>query len=564
MCICLAGFTGEHCEIAVSTSVPTTFLGTTVEPTVPSNPCDSSPCFNGGTCTSTDSTTFTCDCSTAPNFIGDLCDVGDTCSISNPCQNGALCQNLDTFQVFEASVAGQIVQVKTSDYECICPTGFQGPTCNDIITTIAATTFDNSACDDVNCPNGQVCVVNSETNLPECGIIHPVNRLMNKNAANEILPYFLTTQRLNRQQLNVLSNHGCWCAKILNPNSEQAFGGPTTVDELDGICKQWASACNCIHSVGGSCHSFNDNDYTNIFIVTGNSGLATNTECEIGVNDDECLVDSCKVHDYFAQKIADYINSQGYSVNEVEENFCRTEKVKNGGLESELSGTIMMCSGDVPDNLYMTELECNCQNGQGSIGNACPGIDVEFCVSCDSGFYLQNNLCVPNQCTCSNGVGFTGTDCSENGASGCSSCNSGYSLNLFNVCILNVCSCENGEGAIGESCPVSNSLVCASCDDGFVLENENCVLEGCNCANGTPVEFNSCNVPGTEQCESCENGFYLNENSICVQYQVAVLNPTEECRSYETILGVAGVYESIDSSALGGPNAKSMLGSDQA
>ena len=106
--------------------------------------------------------------------------------------------------------------------------------------------------------------------------IDSVSIKLKDNAANEILPYFLVLPG----QIETLSNHGCWCAKILNPEQEQ-LGGGNTVDELDAICKRWWLASSCIQSLEGACYRYDLNEYTNVLIE---SGATNSSECEIPQN----------------------------------------------------------------------------------------------------------------------------------------------------------------------------------------------------------------------------------------------------------------------------------------
>ena len=41
--------------------------------------------------------------------------------------------------MFDVSIGGSLVEIKTSDYECICAEGFEGSTCGDEITTTTTT-----------------------------------------------------------------------------------------------------------------------------------------------------------------------------------------------------------------------------------------------------------------------------------------------------------------------------------------------------------------------------------------------------------------------------------------
>ena len=93
---------------------------------------------------------------------------------------------------------------------------------------------------------------------PTLSILVQISRKIRKSAALDILPFFL-----ENEQLYKLSNHGCWCSKILNNLGNDQEGtrrsSKNVADELDGICKQWHMAANCLHSVGGACNNYRRN-----------------------------------------------------------------------------------------------------------------------------------------------------------------------------------------------------------------------------------------------------------------------------------------------------------------
>ena len=109
--------------------------GNVVIQNVDYTPCTaSSPCHNGGECTSyvqTLGTTTTLDtlpvifvsvdydwrfkCVCKPGYIGETCEISEKGCNSKPCQNGATCVDKDF------------------SYECRCPAGFNGSTCADDI-----------------------------------------------------------------------------------------------------------------------------------------------------------------------------------------------------------------------------------------------------------------------------------------------------------------------------------------------------------------------------------------------------------------------------------------------
>ena len=65
---CPPGYTGNRCESQ--------------------DPCNSSPCSNGGSC-STTSSGYRCDCPTG--YFGPLCTLTTTICATVPCQNGGSC-----------------------------------------------------------------------------------------------------------------------------------------------------------------------------------------------------------------------------------------------------------------------------------------------------------------------------------------------------------------------------------------------------------------------------------------------------------------------------------------
>jgi hypothetical protein len=131
------------------------------------------------------------------------------------------------------------------------------------------------------------------------------------------------------------------------------------------------------------------------------------------------------------------------------------------------------------------EKQCRCRNGIGAQGKDCPQSLSWTCSACQIGYHEGTNqlaqnpvipqeLCVENQCKCKNGVAATGTDsdpdtCYENGTLKCLSCNKGYFLQN-EKCMVNECTCPNGTGATGSECPVHAVQFCVKCSNGFHLQ----------------------------------------------------------------------------------------------
>ncbi|CAJ0952835.1 unnamed protein product, partial [Mesorhabditis belari] len=110
-CRCPDGYTGPTCNL------------------ISTDPCDSSPCRNGATCTMitpSPSPSFTCTCD--PNYTGERCQYVNTC-VKNPnqCLNGGTC----------------VMLWHGEDYYCNCTSYWQGPVCG-----VATLTKDDSLMDD--------------------------------------------------------------------------------------------------------------------------------------------------------------------------------------------------------------------------------------------------------------------------------------------------------------------------------------------------------------------------------------------------------------------------------
>ena len=82
------------------------------------NPCDSSPCFNDGSCTPVGQFDFICQC--VAGYTGPTCEVNiDDCCVSATCPNNSMCVD------------------RIDSYECVCNPNFEldGDKCVQITQT---------------------------------------------------------------------------------------------------------------------------------------------------------------------------------------------------------------------------------------------------------------------------------------------------------------------------------------------------------------------------------------------------------------------------------------------
>ncbi|XP_071488447.1 uncharacterized protein [Diadema antillarum] len=112
-CICVHGYTGDHCQDA--------------------NPCLSQPCLNGGWCENDMYGDFECQC--LPNYHGSRCE-----EFVNPCDE-LICEN------------GGTCMAPTDYAYCSCPHGFIGARCQDALPTPAP-----SPCEASPCENNGICI----------------------------------------------------------------------------------------------------------------------------------------------------------------------------------------------------------------------------------------------------------------------------------------------------------------------------------------------------------------------------------------------------------------------
>ncbi|EEB20489.1 hypothetical protein Phum_PHUM617470 [Pediculus humanus corporis] len=148
------------------------FTGKTCEERT--DPCESSPCENGGKCSS-NQTEFKCDCQTG--YSGDRCQhPSDLCSES-PCKHGICVSQPDGYKCFcRPGFAGENCEYEFNEcesspclnggtcidqiggYQCICGRGFNGKRCHIKV----------DLCDPQPCAEGRICEDRGNNYSCEC------------------------------------------------------------------------------------------------------------------------------------------------------------------------------------------------------------------------------------------------------------------------------------------------------------------------------------------------------------------------------------------------------------
>ncbi|GAB1598157.1 protein crumbs-like [Argonauta hians] len=407
---------------------PTGFNGTNCEYDI--NECDyrfpnsnHGICMHGGMCTNNNGS-FKCFCDNSGKnqgkyYAGRNCEiVVDYCSnTTKRCQNGGTCQS------------------KTFDkFECICPVGFTGKTCD----------ININECVSNPCKNNATCIDGINSYKCQC-----VNGTKGKNCEIDI----------NECQSNPCNNGGL-CEDLLNRFqcncADTGFTGPTcsiNVDDCIGnLCQNNATCIDGIKNYTCKCYKGYDGKY-----------------CETDI--DECSTQPCNYsikclqrsnqslygenRTYFTSKHFSYANASGYKC------LCMPGyEGKNCSLEINECLVVNCEYGQCRDLIGRAECICD----EGYEGKLCD-TDIDECSRkyCQHGSKCFNSMGTYN-CTCLKGPSkpwYGGKNCSVE-LTGCnhSPClNNGTCNPLFNESnSQHNYSCSCMFGFVGKHCEIITTM----------------------------------------------------------------------------------------------------------
>jgi len=299
-CFCTAGWKGEHCNQDV-------------------NECESSPCQNGGIC-STDAGTADYDCACAQGFRGSMCQTDvDECA-SAPCQHG------------ECIDSKQDQRLSGFQYLCKCHDGWSGYNCE----------VDDDDCISSPCMNGGSCT--DEVNGWNCTCINHItlgkpgsNTWEGPRCETEIDPCQVSEDDCDNKTARCIhvgaGIHECLC----HPGYETADGGK------DCTPIQECVSSPCMN--GGTCNEGKCTDAACIFqwTCTCPNGWAGET-CHIDL--DECASYPCThgatcVDGVWSYNCVCTAGHHGYNC-EIDIDECDSDPCQNGGtcIDSAAMGRI--------------------------------------------------------------------------------------------------------------------------------------------------------------------------------------------------------------------------------
>ncbi|XP_013070411.2 uncharacterized protein LOC106057644 isoform X3 [Biomphalaria glabrata] len=454
-CVCNDGFTGENCTEAF-------------------DPCQSTPCQNNGTCTSSNAN-FTCSC--LPGTTGPTCEtILPTCT-PNSCSNSGSCENLISMS------------------KCHCFQGYKGQRCE----------ITEDLCRSQPCANGGVCI--------SLGLRYVCNCTDGWTGVNCNLNIDDCFARPCRNNGTCLDGQG-----VSNCNCATALGYEGT------YCEQRKTYCNSVNCGPGAVCV--EDEINSTYICVCDETTQYNSSSKSCVPKDFCASNPCQNNGRCFPTATSYQCqcTAGYEGSQCQHNTddCKNFPCKNGGLCLDgLNSFTCNCNntgyeGSFCDSKINYCSRNPCQNGgqcvnlihgyqchclAGWTGNNC-SVNIN---DCDSQPCLHNGQCNDsiNGYTCQCPSGWTGKNCEEEmDQCALQPCGNGAScLQLFNDFF---CSCKSN--TFGKNCSLSASVcqVTKPCmNSGTCLEHNGDVL--CDC----PISYTG------DRCELQKN-FCSNDLGVCL------------------------------------------------
>ncbi|XP_078349853.1 uncharacterized protein LOC144634690 [Oculina patagonica] len=483
-CTCVPGYTGRNCEVEF-------------------DPCDSSPCLQGGTCTKLTSDDFKCDCPTG--FKGKRCDENiDDCA-AFPCKHGSC---IDGINNFTCNCTGSGYTGPTCDddinecetikpchpnatcnnhrgtYQCICQPGFNGKNCYDNIDD----------CRSNPCQHGGKC--KDEVSSYRCECVVGFNGTLCEHNIDDCVSHTCNNYSLCQDGIN---NYTCVC----KPGFEGEDCSNNTNDCKNDSCVANATCidgvnnftCQCPPGYYGEfCHLEIDecqsnpcqNNGTCIDLIGG-----FNCTCVTGFNGTQCEnnIDDCPSHRCNNGTCNDGINEYTCICNpgfngtscEIDIDECQGQSC-NCGTCIDLPGSYK-CICDQ----WTTGKNCEIDIDECSSGNHCSELlgpqGQGRCFNLNASSYTCLD---PDrkgfECLCRNG--FTGIYCQTN----------------INDCKLNDQPCKNGATCVDGI----NDYTC-TCMPGYT--GQNCTVDIDECAFGFCQNNATCTESINNYTCTCVPGF---------------------------------------------------------
>jgi len=135
----------------------------------------------------------------------------------------------------------------------------------------------------------------------------------------------------------MLDNHGCHCG-----SGDQFFGGASSMDAVDALCKQWKAAKACLEKLNGECNGFGEGTYS------------VSADIKTCYSKKGCPGATCSVDTHFLALINDEINN-GWVPKKGNMNVC---------TQGPMGDYNDSCCGEAPFLQAYNQNKQKCKNGE--------------------------------------------------------------------------------------------------------------------------------------------------------------------------------------------------------